>query len=107
MGWSIRAGTRGHDFLSIGIFRAPGCGLTPVLDEFSKMPADVCPDRLHHPTAIAYRPMERHRSARARPVAATPRGVAETGRPSAPPIARWWMLAMARVSNLDGTHAQD
>ena len=41
-------------FLQLGFFR-----LTSGFDGFSKMSADVCPDRLHYPTAIAYRPMER------------------------------------------------
>src|SRR5258706_11487068 len=95
IGWSIQAGTRSHGFPSIRILQEPGCRLPSGFDGFSKMSADACPDRLHYPTAIAYRPMERHRSARARPVAATPRGVAETGRPSAPPIARWRTLATA------------
>jgi short subunit dehydrogenase-like uncharacterized protein len=45
--------------------------MTSGFDELSKMSAEVCPDRLHHPTVIAYRPMERLRSARARPVAMT------------------------------------
>jgi hypothetical protein len=46
----------------------PDRWLTSGFDGFSKKSAVVCPDRVHHPTAIAYRPIERHRSSRARPV---------------------------------------